>query len=101
MKPDQQQKMLFALARALPPSDHVPYAFEKRIMVKLAAQPVLDIWALWSRLLWRAAAPCVGIMLVVSVWSMVSNGYASSPERLAADYERTVWGPLSSLGESW
>ena len=101
MNADELQKKLFALARALPPSDHVPYAFEKRIMARVAALPVVDVWAVWSRLLWRAAAPCVGIMLVISVWTVVANRSGGAPETLAADYERTVWGPLASLGDSW
>jgi hypothetical protein len=101
MKADELQRKVFLLARALPASDHVPYAFEKRIMARLSAQPVVDVWAVWSRLLWRAAAPCVGIMLVISVWTIVANRSSNSSEALAADFERTVWGPLTSLGDSW
>jgi hypothetical protein len=97
---DLQQKIL-AAARALPQSDHVPYAFEKRIMATLATCPAIDAWALWSRLLWRAAAPCIGIMLVLSAWTVVSGQLGGSSEALAADFERTVWGPLTSINESW
>jgi hypothetical protein len=101
MSADELVKRLFLVARGLPPSDHVPYAFEKRIMARLASQPVLDAWAIWSRLLWRAAAPCVGVMLVISVWTVVSNHSGNASETLAADFEQTVWGPLTSLGDSW
>ena len=54
------ERKLIAAARANPPSDRVPYAFEKRIMARLAARPVADGWALWARALWRAAAPVRG-----------------------------------------
>jgi hypothetical protein len=101
MNIDELQKKLFAAARALPTSDHAPYAFECRIMAKLASQPAVDVWAVWSRLLWRAAAPCVGIMLLLTVWSVFSSSPSPSADTLAADLERTVWGPLSSIEESW
>ena len=42
------ERKLIAAARANPPSDRVPYAFEKRIMARLAARPVVDGWALWA-----------------------------------------------------
>lgn len=101
MNADDLEKKFFALARALPPSDHAPYAFEKRIMAQLKSPVAIDVWALWSRLLWRAAAPCIAIMLLLSVWTVLSNRSLSSSDTLAADFERTVWGPLSSLGDSW
>jgi len=60
---------LIAVARARPVSDAVPYAFEKRILAQLKAQTV-DEWSLWARALWRAAAPCIAIMLVLAGWSL-------------------------------
>lgn len=101
MNSDELQKRLFDLARALPPGDHVPYAFERRIMAQIRARPALDPWGLWSRLLWRAAAPCVAITLLLSAWTVLSNHSLSASDALAADFERTVWGPLTSLGDSW
>jgi hypothetical protein len=101
MNIDKLQDTLLAAARALPSSDHVPYAFEKRIMARLAEGAPVDVWALWSRLLWRAAAPCVGIMLILSAWTVVANRAGGTSDALAADLERTVWGPLSSLEDSW
>ena len=101
MNLDELQKKLFAAARTLPPSDHVPYAFEKRIMARLASRPALDVWMLWSRLLWRAAAPCVAIMVAASIWTLVSTDPKASPETLAADLESTVLAPLTHLEESW
>ncbi len=101
MNTDDLQRKILAAARALPQSDQVPYAFEKRIMAHLSARAALDVWAVWSRLLWRAAAPCVGIMLVLSAWTIMSGRLGGPSETLAADFERTVWGPLTSINESW
>lgn len=97
---DELHQKLIQAARLTPPSDHVPYAFEKRVMKAVAALPPIDAWALWSSLLWRAAAPCIGIMLVVGIWSVVA-GHNGSSTSLAADLERTVWAPLTSLNDSW
>ncbi len=101
MNMDDLQRKLFAAARALPPSDHVPFAFEKRVMSCLAAVESTDVLALWSRLLWRAAAPCVAIMLLMSAWTVYSSRSSIPSQTLAADLERTVWGPLVSLNDSW
>ncbi len=72
------ERKLIAAARANPPSDQVPYAFEKRIMARLAARPAMDHCTLWARALWRAAAPCVAIMLLLGAWSFFDPP-ASSP----------------------
>jgi hypothetical protein len=101
MRIDELQNKLLLAARALPVSDHVPYAFEKRILAALNSQAPLDIWAFWSRLLWRAAAPCVGIMLVLGVWTVVASSSGTASASLAADLDRTVWGPLIAINESW
>jgi hypothetical protein len=95
------QRKLLAAARANPPTDTVPYAFEKRILARLAEAPVLDTWALWNRVLWRAAAPCVALCLTLSVWSYFAGSDATSPEVLAADLESAVLAPFDDLGDSW
>src|SRR5258707_13669391 len=76
-------------ARAHPPSDQVPYAFEKRIMARLRSRPVLDEWALWARALWRAAAPCVAVMLLLSAWSFLAPGNTSGTD-LPQAFDNTV-----------
>ena len=48
MKINEIQAMLLAAARALPPDEHVPYSFERRVMALLGAEPAPDPWALWS-----------------------------------------------------
>src|SRR5690349_13752253 len=69
MSLEQLHQKMLAAARANPPSDRVPYAFEKRIMARLAQAPKVDMWALWSHALWRAAAPCVAIALMLGAIS--------------------------------
>jgi len=95
------QRRLLAAARANPPPDTVPYAFEKRILARLAEAPALDAWALWNRVLWRAAAPCVALCLTLSIWSYLAGPDAASPEALAADLEDAVLAPFDNLGDSW
>ncbi len=101
MNIEQLQKKLLAVARSNPPSDEVPYAFERRIMALIADEQAVDVWALWGRLLWRAAAPCVGIMLIMSVWAVASLDFNTPSETLATALESTVLAPLASLEDSW
>jgi hypothetical protein len=82
------QKKLVAAARANPPSDRVPYAFEKRIMARLALLPCPDAWALWSRALWRAVAPCVMIALLLGLWAFFAP--KGNPSDLSQDFENTL-----------
>jgi hypothetical protein len=73
MNLDDLQSKLLAAARANPPADQVPYAFEKRISALLKSVPVEDPLSCWARALWRAAAPCAAIMLLLGIWSYFGN----------------------------
>jgi hypothetical protein len=84
------QNMLLAAARANPPGDHVPHAFEKRIMARLAARPALDTWTLWARALWRGAASCIVIMLLLSAWSFLAPKGHGVRGDLSQDFENAV-----------
>jgi hypothetical protein len=84
------ERKLMAAARANPPSDRVPYAFEKRIMANLAARPMADGWELWGRALWRAAAPCVAIMLLLGAWSFYTMQASAPATDLSQDLEQTL-----------
>jgi hypothetical protein len=83
-------KKLIAAARNNPPSDRVPYAFEKRIMARLNEPVALDHWAFWSRALWRGAAPCVAIMLLLSAWSVFAPTTRAPATDLSQDIENTL-----------
>ena len=95
------EKRLLAVARAHRTSDDVPYAFEKRVMARIAMESLVDVWAFWGRLLWRAAAPCLAIMLVFTVWSLFSTTSNSNGDNLAIALEDSVMAPLARLEESW
>ena len=86
----QLERKLIAAARANPPSDRVPYAFEKRILARLAARPVADGWALWARALWRAAASCVAIMLLLGAWSFFAHRSSAPASDLSQELEKTL-----------
>jgi hypothetical protein len=75
MNIEQLQKKLLAAGRSNPPEDRVPYAFEQRILARLAAQPAVDDSTLWARALWRAAVPCVVVTILLATLSftMVSS----------------------------
>ena len=86
---------LIAAARRHAPSDHVPYAFEQRIMARLAASPLPDGLALWAQALWRAAIPCLAIVLLVGVSSFYLAPTAapvtiSATTELSQDFENTL-----------
>lgn len=99
MNVDQLLDKLIAAARAHPPSDHVPYAFEKRIMARLGGDALADRLTVWTRLLWRAAAPCLGITLVLSVLTLASGGLDSREVPLSEALERTVYAALTEPGD--
>jgi len=84
------ERKLITAARANPPSDRVPYAFEKRIMARLAAGPVVDGWAWWARALWRAAAPCAAIMLLLGAWSWLAPQTSPPTSDLSLQLEQTL-----------
>lgn len=106
MKLEQIRQKLLAFARANPPGDRVPYAFEKRITALLRAQPMPDSWALWAHALWRAALPCVAVMLLfgalVSYTSSQGNGAtADSVEEFPPDFQQTMLAAVEQSGEVW
>ena len=101
MNLEKLQKKLLESARANPPSDDVPYAFEKRIMAQLPEKPAFDILASWNRTLWQAAAPCVAVMLLLGAWTRFAQHTDSSGETLAADLESSLYLPFDNSTETW
>ena len=100
MKLDNLQQKLIAAARKTPANDHVPYAFEKRIMARLAEATVPDGWILWSRALWRAAVPCLMLVIFASLWS--SRSPSSDSVEFSMQFEDTVLAELNqNLENSW
>ncbi len=83
-----QHKLILA-ARSAQPVEQVPYAFEQRIMARLRAGPVLDQWEQWGAALWRAAAPCIAIMVLFSAWSLLAPATPPAGD-LSQDLENTI-----------
>lgn len=67
LETEQADERFLRLARNLPDNGHVPYAFEKRIMAHVRALLDENPFTIWSRMLWRAVAPCLGVMLLALV----------------------------------
>lgn len=108
MELESLRQKLLAAARAQPPADRVPYAFEKRILARLAQAAVPDLPALWARALWRAAAPCVALTVLLGVWSFVGVPNNSGPSGLtdgddfAQHFEQTLLAAVEEPAEeSW
>lgn len=108
MKLEQLRQKLLATARANPPGDRVPYAFEKRIIALLKSQPAPDSWALWAHALWRAALPCIAVMFLFgaiagythTLSNTNGNGYVSI-EEFPQDFQQTMLAVVEQSGEVW
>jgi len=92
------QKKLLAAARANPPGDRVPYAFEKRVMALLVARAATDYLALWVRGLWRAAVSCVAIALLLGAWAFFNPTASIKADDLSQNFETTL---LASVDQSY
>jgi len=102
MNIDELQRKLLAAARENPPGDTVPYAFEKRIMARLSFRPAGDRWVVWNRVLWKVAAPCVALTMLLAAWTFVGVPYgASRHDPLAEELESALLAPLENQGEVW
>jgi hypothetical protein len=100
MKLESLHQKLIQAAKRDQPSDTVPYAFEQRIMARLADLPALDSWGHWASALWRASAPCVLIMVLCGAWTW-SAAISSSSQPLANELEHAVYAAVDGTGESW
>lgn len=94
------QRKLLAAARAHPPGDAVPYAFEKRIMARLTGSAPADAWTLWSRALWRAAATCALLALLSGAWSWWSGTERRASE-FSQEFESAVFVMNDAADEAW
>ena len=70
MKQSDLEQKLWKMARACPPSDHVPYAFEKRVMAGLRGRSIPDPITAWARLLWRSVAPCLALTILLGFYAV-------------------------------
>ena len=101
MNTSEVQRRWIEWARSIPPDDRVPYAFEKRVMARVFAQPQTTVREIWGRVLWRACIPCVAIMLISSVLDVFSARSISQEASLGVDLESAVLAPLDELSQTW
>ncbi|MBU6399329.1 MAG: hypothetical protein KGS61_03340 [Verrucomicrobia bacterium] len=101
MNVSKLEKHLLAAARAQRPSEAVPYAFEKRVMARLADRGRRDWWAAWAAVLWRAAAPSLAVMLAAGLCALWLNPANNASDTQNSDLETTVYAGLDNLGEAW
>jgi hypothetical protein len=99
MNLDNLQNKLIAAARAAQPSDRVPYAFEKRIMARLAEGAHVDLLGAWSSALWRGAMTCLAIVAVSGALALWSS-YENNPD-LSQEFETAVFASAASVDEVW
>ena len=90
-------KKLIAAARATSSDERVPYAFEKRIMARLAGKTALNAWDLWGRALSRAAVCCVIFMLTVVAGSFFLP--AAKPDSLSQEVEKTLFAAVDNTAD--
>jgi hypothetical protein len=98
MNLDNLQHKLIAAARALPPNDQVPYAFEKRIMARIAECAHVDLLGSWSVALWRAALACVIVVVLSGAMSLWPRHHAKD---LSQEFETAVFASAGSADEVW
>lgn len=101
MKHADLHQTFIAVARAHPPSDDVPYAFEQRVMAHIREHPTPDPWALWSRALWRAAVPCFTLTLGLTLWALFSPPVTQADGGLEAALDETVLSSVESAEVLW
>lgn len=100
MNLDNLQRKLIAAAQAAQPNDErVPYAFEKRVMARLA-EARADLLGAWSHALWRAAVVCVAIILLAGAW-LFSSTTPQIESDFSQEFETAVFASAGSSDEAW
>lgn len=101
MEAEDLKHRLIRAARTIPPDGRVPFGFERRVMARLEAAGLRDEWILWSRALWRAAVPCVLILVCSGLWAWQSRQFNPSAD-LAQKIEDAVLSELNqNLASVW
>ena len=96
----QLERKLLAAARAHPPSDGVPYAFEKRIMAQLKCVAPLDNWTLWGQALWRSAALCLAIMTVSGLWCIWPAPEGAFSADFSQEFQHAIFAQASQVDDA-
>ncbi len=91
---------LISAARLEEPSERVPYAFEKRVMARLAAPPRNELWTFWNHYLWRAAAICLAVALCSGLWTAASSHF-EAPGDFSHEFETAVFVMAEPVDDAW
>ena len=95
MDVSELQRKLIAAARANPPDDRVPYAFEKRILARISGRPApVNPWQAWEYGLARAAGVCLATMLCMTAWSFLLRSNYQEP--LSQAVETTLFAAVDN-----
>ena len=97
MNDEPLRQKLLASARAHPPSDRVPCAFDKRIMSRTRSRDVPDAWSAWGAILWRAVAPCFALMLMAGIGSFIMQ---PASEDIGIQLDRVLFADLDVAGDA-
>ena len=105
LETSSHNERFLSFARNLPTNERVPYAFEKRIMARLRELLTPDPLTHWSRMLWRAVAPCLGVMLLAVLFS-AGEPTDTSPiqtvgELESTDFETAMLASFDDLELTW
>jgi len=84
------ERKLIAAARANPPSDTVPVAFEKRVMARLTELHAPEYAVFWARGLWRGAFASIAAAVVAFALHMIVAPRADESELFADQFESAM-----------
>lgn len=101
MNRDDLERLLFEAVRKIPPDDRVPPGFERRVLARLRERAQPDLWGSWALALWRAAASCVLIVLLVGLWTLSSNWSGLDSDNPEITLEQVVLAPFERADEIW
>ena len=97
----QLHDKLIAAARRNLPGAQVPYAFEKRIMARLAKPPRSDEWAAWCRAFWCGAGASAAIAVLASVWTSAPSTEDEVALGFTPELEQTIQAEAGLTEGNW
>lgn len=106
MKLDLLQQKLLEAARKAPPSDAVPWAFERRVMAWVREHPAADPLLVWYAGLRRAALTACALVLVLGAVNSAIPGATAdeadlSTELAATHLESALYAPAAAIADAW
>tara|TARA_Y100001968_G_scaffold253709_1_gene239419 strand:+ start:1089 stop:1532 length:444 start_codon:yes stop_codon:yes gene_type:complete len=100
-----EDERFLRFARNLPDNERVPYAFENRIMAQIHDLLLPDPLTHWTRMLWRAAVPCLTVMMLAMLLSEKEPADTSPSLTVDqfnfADFETVMLASFDDLELTW